>query len=209
MFSNPDKKRYNVYARLAIQLRERTYLHLYCVGIVSWLFFYLVDDMLTRQPCGQWIPTISEVFAAVPDTKKIFIEIKCGPRIVAPLLDRIEQSELRPDQIVISSLQARVIQALKIQTVKYKALWLSGFKKDPDGKIIPALEDILRTLQRIQADGLSSSPDIPAEFIRGITSRGYEYHVWAVDDLETAKRFKTRGAASITTNVPGQLKMMR
>ena len=35
---------------------------------------------------------------------------------------------------------------------------------------------------------------------------GYECHVWTVDDLKTAKRFKKWGAKSIFTNVPDYMK---
>ncbi len=43
-------------------------------------------------------------------------------------------------------------------------------------------------------------------FIKSIREGGYEYHVWTVDDLETAKWFKRWGAKSITTNVPGYIR---
>ena len=35
---------------------------------------------------GTKIPTISEVFATIPKGKKIFLEVKCGPEIVTPLI---------------------------------------------------------------------------------------------------------------------------
>ena len=34
---------------------------------------------------------------------------------------------------------------------------------------------------------------------------GFEYHMWTVDDPETARRFKRLGAESITINVPGYI----
>ena len=70
----------------------------------------------------------------------------------------------------------------------------------------PTLEAVLATLERVGADGLNSNRDIPREILKAIQAQGYEWHVYTVDDLETAKRFKQWGARSITTNVPGHMK---
>ena len=40
------------------------------------------------------IPTISEVFATIPDGKKIFVEVKCGVEIIPPLVKEIKESKL-------------------------------------------------------------------------------------------------------------------
>ena len=49
---------------------------------------------------GTRIPTTAEVFAIVPAGKKIFIEIKCEPEIIDPLLRELGSSGLTPDQVV-------------------------------------------------------------------------------------------------------------
>ncbi len=61
--------------------------------------------------------------------------------------------------------------------------------------------------KHIKADGFSSSKNLIDETtIRAIMDKGYEYHVWTVDDARTAKRFKQWGTKSITTNVPGSMR---
>ena len=71
-------------------------------------------DQLRRLDVGLWkgprwqgerMPTMSEVLAAVPQDKKIFIELKSGPEIVAPMAEAIAASSLSPEQIVIISFQ--------------------------------------------------------------------------------------------------------
>lgn len=156
---------------------------------------------------GTVIPTIAEVFSTIPDTKKIYIEIKCGAEIISKLLGEIKRSGLKREQIVVISFNTKVIQALKIEAPRFKALWLSELEKDSSGKITPSLETVLDTLKQTKADGFSSNKDIISEpFIRSIMENGYEYHVWTVDDLKTAKRFKKWGAMSITTNIPDYIK---
>jgi glycerophosphoryl diester phosphodiesterase len=156
---------------------------------------------------GTIIPTIAEVFLTIPDTKKIYIEIKCGAEIIPKLLEEIKRSGLKREQIVVISLNSKMIQAFKVEAPWFKAFWLSKLEKDTSGKITPSLETVLDTLKQTKADGFSSHKDIISEsFIRSIMENGYEYHVWTVDDLKTARLFKNWGAKSITTNVPEYLK---
>jgi glycerophosphoryl diester phosphodiesterase len=66
---------------------------------------------------------------------------------------------------------------------------------------------VIDVLRQTGADGFSSTHKlIDDSFIKGIQSEGFEYHVWTVDDPETARRFKRLGAKSITTNLPGYIK---
>ncbi|MDP6525928.1 MAG: glycerophosphodiester phosphodiesterase [Kiritimatiellia bacterium] len=156
---------------------------------------------------GTIIPTIAEVLATVPGGKKIYIEIKTDESIIPILLKEIQESGLKREQVVVISFNKKVIHDLKVKAPQFKAMWLSGFKKDRSGRITPSLEEVLRILKEIKADGFSSSKDsISQSFIRGILEQGFEYHVWTVDDPETARRFRRWGARSITTNVPGYIR---
>ena len=155
---------------------------------------------------GTIIPTIAEVFATIPDKKKIYIEIKCGTEVIPRLLDEIKKSEITSDQIVVISFNPQVIQQIKAKSPQIKALWLSGFKKDKLGRTTPSLKTIFDTLKQTQADGFSSSKDIRDSLVTRVIASGYEYHVWTIDDLDTARHFKKLGTKSITTNVPEQIK---
>jgi glycerophosphoryl diester phosphodiesterase len=156
---------------------------------------------------GTVIPTIAEVFSTIPEKKMIYIEVKCSESIVPKLLEEIEKSGLTREQIVVISFDPKVIHTLKIKAPQYKALWLSGFKKDESGKVTPSLETVLDVLRQTRADGFSSHKNnITEPFIRSLMKHGYEYHVWTVDDLKTARRFVKWGAKSITTNVPAHIK---
>ena len=156
---------------------------------------------------GCMIPTIAEVFSTIPEQRKIYIEIKCGIEIIPALLDEIEISGLRREQIVVISFNEKVLQRIKSKAPQYKVYWLSALKWDGSGNIAPSTETILDTLDLVGADGLSSGKDVITESIVGsVLEKGYEYHVWTVDDIETAKRFRKWGARSITTNIPGYIR---
>jgi|TARA_B110000908_G_C10219735_1_gene434689 glycerophosphoryl diester phosphodiesterase len=155
---------------------------------------------------GTRIPTIAEVFATIPQGKKIFIEVKCGAEIIPTLLNEIDQSGLTQEQIVVISFNKQVIQQLKIKAPQYKASWLCSFNKQETGEITPSLATVLKTLKQIQADGLSSNTAVPASVIEAVSQQGYEWHVWTINDLKTARRMQALGVLSITTDVPGTMR---
>ena len=159
-----------------------------------------------RKFAGTVIPTIAEVFATIPDQKQIYIEIKSDESIVPKLVEEINNSSLHIEQVTIISFNGKAVQAFKAVAPQYRALWLSSFKKKESGELIPSVDSVLTTLRQIKADGFSSNKDLIDEsFINTLTARGYEYHVWTVDKPKTAKRFKSWGAKSITTNTPGYI----
>ena len=155
---------------------------------------------------GTRIPTIAEVFSTLPEQKSIFIEVKCGDEIIPALLKEIGKSGLTEEQIVVISFNEKVLQELKAQAPKYRTSWLCSFKRNKSGEITPSSETVLSTLKRIQADGLSSNTDVPESIIDTVLQQGYQWHVWTVDDPNTAERMKALGAKSITTNVPNVIR---
>ena len=158
---------------------------------------------------GTRMPTLAEVFQTVPQGKKFYIEIKSEPKIIPRLVEEIAKSGLDENQIVVISFKEKVIRALKARAPQYKAMWLSGFKEAASGKKTPSLNRILKTLKKIRADGFSSSKSgIEQSIIKGVKASGYEYHVWTIDDGDTAKQLVEWGAQSITTNIPGEMREM-
>jgi glycerophosphoryl diester phosphodiesterase len=156
---------------------------------------------------GTVIPTIAEVFSTVPKKKKIYIEVKCGVEIVDKLLEEIEKSGLKREQIVVISFDSEVVAELKARSPQLKALLVVSFKRNKFLRITPSRKLVMESLAQTKADGLSSKKDLVSKaFIKKVISSGYEYHVWTIDDLKTAKRFKEWGAKSITTNIPGFMK---
>ena len=151
---------------------------------------------------GTRIPTISEVFATVPEGKKIFVEVKCGVEIIPSLVKEIEESKLGCEQIILICFKAEVVKSFKEILPYHKAFWLSGFKKDKKGAWNPSIESVLATIKSCTADGLDSQHSIPNEFSKAVQDAGYEWHAWTINDVPTAKRLAKRGIYSITTDRP-------
>jgi len=151
---------------------------------------------------GTRIPTISEVFATVPEGKKIFVEVKCGVEIIPPLVKVIKESNLGCEQIILICFKAEVVKSFKENLPDHKAFWLSGFKKDKNGAWNPSIESVLAKIKTSKADGLDSQHSIPNEFSKAVLDAGYEWHAWTINDVPTAKRLAKRGIYSITTDRP-------
>ena len=148
------------------------------------------------------MPTMDEVLAAVPSGKRIFIELKSGAEIVAPMEKIIAASLLSPEQIAIISFHEEAVAECKKRLPHVKAFWLCGFKKDKNRKRPLSADEVIETLQRCGADGLDAEavPEhVDAAFIERIRKAGFdEFHVWTVDDPEVARFYQRLGVRSIT-----------
>lgn len=182
------------YANRDLVVKESTLAELQSLDVGKWK---------AEQYTGTQMPTLPDVLACVPDGKRVYVEVKCGPEIVPTLIHDFAASGLADKQIIVIAFNADVIAAVKQAAPQYKAYWLSSFKEQENGTMTPTIKTVLRTLKAIKADGFSSSKDgVTDTLIEQVEELGYEYHVWTVDDAPTANRFRQWGANSITTNRP-------
>src|SRR5690606_21759418 len=79
---------------------------------------------------GERIPTLEEVLATVPDGKLVYVEVKCGPEIVAPLGKVLDASGFDPAQLRVIAFDSRVIAAVKKLLPRVKAFWLTDYVRD-------------------------------------------------------------------------------
>jgi glycerophosphoryl diester phosphodiesterase len=159
---------------------------------------------------GTRIPTLAEVCATVPDGRRFYIEIKCGPEIVPVLLEVLAASKLRDEQIVVISFHPEVIRAVKEQRPQWNANWLVAFDKKLDNDPEARFPEVLRTLKDIKADGLGSNAHqgIQQAHLDQLRQAGLDHHVWTVNDEETARRFLEMGTRSITTDFPARIRRL-
>jgi glycerophosphoryl diester phosphodiesterase len=156
---------------------------------------------------GARIPTLAEVLATVPQGKNIYLDIKCGPSIVPPLLEQIAQSGLQREQVVVITGDEDVIRAVEATVPAYDTYFISQLKKDKGGELTPTLESILTTMEELQTDGLAIHFDhLSDAFIDGVKAEGFALNVWTVDRPKVAQRLHGWGVRSITTNVPDKIR---
>ena len=89
---------------------------------------------------------------------------------------------------------------------EYKVYWLTsswlGKKKEGTAKMV-TVDYVLEGLKETGADGVDchfKADVITADFIKAVKDKGYEFHVWTVDNLDQSLLAFERGAQTVTTN---------
>ncbi|MBO7684144.1 MAG: hypothetical protein J6T51_05420 [Kiritimatiellae bacterium] len=148
---------------------------------------------------------LSELLELARDGRYIYVEVKPGPEIV-PFIKKVfdAQTKATPRNALFICFNRETCKALKKQMPKYKVYWLTAAKVKKGGKKAPITpEYVLEGLRETGADGVDCqfNPEIvTADFVKKVRDKGYEFHVWTVDDLDlTLKAFKN-GVQTVTTN---------
>lgn len=157
---------------------------------------------------GAGIPSLDEVLATVPEGKRVFIEIKCGPQILPALKQALAGSGLPSAQATVMSFDAAVIAEAKRLLPQFKALWLTDLTTGLKTRVKPSATEILQTLEKTGADGVGcrAHPAVDQAFMQTLRTARKDVHIWTVDDVSTAKRYLQLGADSLTSNRAGWLK---
>ncbi|MEO2015059.1 MAG: glycerophosphodiester phosphodiesterase family protein, partial [Fuerstiella sp.] len=172
-------------------------------------------EQLRQLDVGSWkherysaegIPTLKQVLDTVPDGKQIFVEIKCGPEILPLLKPQLAASGLKPEQIVIICFNQEVVMQSRKMMPQYDANWLTSYKQNTAKNAWkPSQNEVLQVLARTGATGLGTNGNlkvIDQAFVNSVGSAGFEFHVWTVNDVTSARQFADFGAISITTDRP-------
>ena len=152
---------------------------------------------------GARIPTIAEVLATIPPGKKIFIEIKCGPEIIDPLVRALASSGLSPDQVIVICFDSAVLKALNERDPQWRTGWLCSFSKKSKDTSRISPEKVMNTLGEIRASALlSGGGDVGEDLLGKLTAAGIQHYVWTINDPKLAASYRAQGTGAIITDVP-------
>jgi glycerophosphoryl diester phosphodiesterase len=150
---------------------------------------------------GERIPYLEEVLQTVPPGGQLFVEIKCGPQILPPLVETVASSDKR-SQIVLIGFDLGTMATAKKMMPDVPALWLC------DKRLLVSYGPSLA--ERAKAGGLDGLDvhwsGLTRRFIQTVKTAGLRLYVWTVDDPAQAVRLQAMGADGITTNRPDQFK---
>lgn len=153
---------------------------------------------------GEPIPTFRNLLAAIPENKILVVELKCGPEVVAPLVELIDESGRDHGSLIVISFIEDSLVELKRVRPGLSSYWLSNLDIQEDGSLEPSIERIVNTLDRLKVDGFGgqSGAGISQSLVDALKGKGYALNVWTVDDPEEARRMKRIGVSSVTSNDP-------
>jgi glycerophosphoryl diester phosphodiesterase len=161
----------------------------------------------------QWanerIPTLAELLKVIPEGKRLFIEIKCGPEIAPRLVQVLRAAEKRPEQTCLISFSYEVMERVKKELPELKCYWIVQLRRSRKTSAwSPPLAEIIRKTKAAGLDGIDfgDAPVIDREFIAKVKQAGLGVYTWTVNTTKEAGRLEQAGIDGITTNRPGVLK---
>ena len=152
------------------------------------------------------IPTLDEVLAVIPDGRRLFIEIKCGPEVLPALEQSLLRAAKKPDQTIIIGFDYDTIRQAKAKFPHLQVLWLAG--ADSKARAYPAVGELISKAKAAKLDGLDLEKGFPIDhqFVHAVHAAGLKLYTWTVDSIETARSESAAGVDGITTNRPGWLR---
>ncbi len=157
---------------------------------------------------GEKIPILAEALATIPDGKRMFIEIKCGPEILPELKRVIHASGKTPGQLPIITFNYEVAKQAKERFPCHEVSLLHDWKADKEAGRPLSVNDLITRTQAANLDGVDvkADPALDKAIVQKVQAAGLKFYVWTVDDAETAQRLAAAGVDGITTNRPQWLR---
>jgi glycerophosphoryl diester phosphodiesterase len=162
-----------------------------------------------RKWTGEKIATLEEVLAAVPDGKRLLVEIKCGPECLQEFVSVFRKSGKRPEQMVAIGFALETMTAIKQELREIEVCWIAEFKRNwRTGRWSPKPEILIEKAKTAKLDGLDlgARGPITRRFVEQVHDAGLTLYVWTVDSPAKARKLFEAGADGITTNRPGWLR---
>ena len=158
---------------------------------------------------GERMPLLSEVLATIPQGKRLFIEIKCGPEIVPELKRELVAAGRPPAQTAVISFSLETVAAVKRELPELACFWIVELKPDKQtGRLMPEAADLIDRARAAGLDGLDvgKAPPIGRAFVVAVKQAELELYVWTVNDPQVARRLRDLGVDGLTTDRPGWLR---
>lgn len=162
-----------------------------------------------REWLGEKIPTLDEILATIPNGKRLFIEIKCGPAIIPELAEALERSRKEPQRIVPIGFSLATMKSVKQKLPGVEVCWIVDFKRERKTTAQQTTaQDLIQRARQAGLDGLDLSAKGPIDhsFVSALKAARLKVYVWTVDSPSQARKLAAAGVNGITTNRPGWLR---
>ena len=153
----------------------------------------------------------SEVLALARDDRFVYVEIKGNDPSWVPYIQAevAKAKHVNPGNVLFISFGDKVCAALKRAMPEYQVYYLMEtyrFVRKRERAWTAA--EVVAQLRKLGVDGIDIcfNPKVhDAAFVKTVKDAGFSFHVWTVDDLETAKKAFAAGADTLTTNCAKKL----
>ncbi len=171
---------------------------------------------------GVRVPALSEILAAMPTGRRLWLDIKSGPGIVPALAADLEAAGREPTEVVLISYCLETLREAKARLPGLRRYWIVRFRERDDGWTVAwaesaadglALEPVVRPRvdwselvgRAAEMDGLDASRRQPPELGAEMARAGIAWGAWTVDAADQAAELARRGAFQLTSNCPADV----
>ena len=158
---------------------------------------------------GVRIPKLDDVLATIPEGRRLFVEVKCGPEIVPSLAKAFKRSGKKTGQLVVISFDYEVVKQAKAKMPKIDCFYLSSFKVDEKtGEQTPRAEKLIAMAKAAKLEGINVNHKGLGDkaFLDKVKAAGLELFTWTVNSPDVARRLAKLGINGITTDRPAWLR---
>lgn len=158
---------------------------------------------------GTRIPKFNDILSSIPEGKRLFIEIKCGPEVLPELKRELTAAGRPSAQTALIGFSATTMAAAKRAFPDLQAYWIVDIKPNAKtGKKSPSADELIRGAKEAGVDGLDLSAHeiIDQEYADKILQAKLKLAVWTVNDPQLARQMITAGVQGVTTDRPGWMR---
>jgi glycerophosphoryl diester phosphodiesterase len=157
---------------------------------------------------GEKIPSLPQVLELLPEKKRLFIEIKCGPEVLPALKKAVDAVPAKTGQLAVIGFGYDTMVQSKKLLPALPTFLLAGSKPDKKTGKAPDLGDLIAKCKAGGLDGLDLEHGFPIdrEFVATVHGAGLKLLTWTVNDPEIARKEADAGVDGITTDRPQVLR---
>ncbi len=180
-------------------VKEQTFAELQTLDVGAWK---------NAKYKAERIPALTQILKTIPEQKRLFIEIKCGPEVLPQLKRDLAASGKTAAQTAIIGFDYATMQQAKQLMPELEVIWV--FKVNQN-KITRKWEHnagyYIQKAKAANLDGLDLGYNqfITKTFVEQARAAGLPVYVWTVNKVADAKKLAEMGVAGITTDRPGLL----
>lgn len=150
------------------------------------------------------VPTLSEVLASIPEHRRLYVELKCGPEVLDALPPVLNLVKHIPQSVVLIGFDADLLAAVKKRFPQHRALLVVEQQASASGNWSPSAAEIIDQCRSLGLDGadLSNTTAVDREAVDQFKAAGLGTCIWTVNTIEDARRLIDAGVEGITTDHP-------
>jgi len=180
-------------------VKEQTFAELQTLDVGAWK---------NAKYKAERIPTLTQILQTIPEQKRLFIEIKCGPEVLSQLKTELAASGKTAAQTAIIGFDYETMQQAKQLMPELEVIWVF---KVSQNKITRKWEHnagyYIQKAKAANLDGLDLGYNqfVTKAFVEQAKAAGLPVYVWTVNEVDDAKKLAEMGVTGITTDRPGLL----